>query len=98
MVGTGKKVYKVEKKLSAASTPWEVANAFILFSDVNGNKRISKDSFSFEILTEWTNNKAHMVGTGKKVYKGERNISSDIELRQHFGIYLLQVLTPSPSI
>ena len=33
----------------------------------NGKKRRSKDVFSFEILTDWTNNKAHMESAGKKV-------------------------------
>ena len=39
-----------------------------------------------------------MVGAGKKVYKGEWDIFSAIELRQHFGIYLLQGLAPLPRI
>ena len=39
-----------------------------------------------------------MSGAGKKVYKGEWDIFSAGELRQHFGIYLLQGLAPSPRI
>ena len=39
-----------------------------------------------------------MAGAGKKVYKGEWYILSAIDLRQHFGIYLLQVLASLPSI
>ena len=54
--------------------------------------------FSFKILTEWTNNMAHMSDAGKKVYKGEWYVFSDKELSQHFGIYLLQGLAPSPMI
>ena len=64
----------------------------------NGKKRRSKDEFSFEILTDWTNNKAHMSGAGKKVQKGGWDVFSARELRQHFVIYLLQGLAPSQKI
>ena len=90
--------FKRKYKLSATSMPWEVAYEFTPFSDGNGKKCITKDAFSFELLTEWTTNKAHMAGAGKKVYKGEWVIFSARELRQHFGIYLLQGLAPSPRI
>ena len=59
--------FKRKYKLSATSTPWEVIYAFIPFSDDNGKKCRTKDLFSFEILTGWTNIKAHAVGTDKKV-------------------------------
>ena len=39
-----------------------------------------------------------MEGAGKKVYKGKWDIFSDRELRQNFGVYLLQGLAPSPRI
>ena len=39
-----------------------------------------------------------MAGAGKKVYKGEWDVFSARELRQNFGIYLLQGLAPSPRI
>ena len=54
--------------------------------------------FSFDILNEWTKNKAHVEGAGKKVYKGEWDEFSARELRHHFGIYLLQGLAPLPRI
>ena len=68
--------FKIKYKLSATSMKWEVADAFISFSDGNGKKCRTKDAFSLEILTEWTNNKAHMAGAGKKIYKGEWDIFS----------------------
>ena len=39
-----------------------------------------------------------MEGAGKKVYKGEWDVFSARELKQNFGIYLLQGLAPSPRI
>ena len=69
----------ISYRLSATSTPWEVADNFIPFSDGNVKKRIIKDAFSFKLLTKWTNNKAHMAGGGKKFYKEEWLIFSDRE-------------------
>ena len=88
--------FKRKYKLSATSTPWEVADAFIPFSDGNGKKCRTKDALSFKFLIEWTNNKAHMAGAGGKFYKGDCYVFSARELRQHFGIYLLRGLAPSP--
>ena len=84
--------------MSSTSTPLEVVDDFIPFSDGNGKKFRKNDALSFDLLNEWTNNKAHMAGAGKKVYKGEWDIFSDRELGQHFGIYLLQGLAPLPMI
>ena len=36
-----------------------------------------------------------MTGAGKTVYKGEWYVFFAKELREHFGIYLFQVLAPS---
>ena len=93
-----KTAFKRKYKLSATSTPWEVIDAFTPFSDGNGKKRRSKDAFSFKLLIEWTNNKAHITGAGKKVYNVEWGVFSARESRQHFGIYLLQGLAPLPKI
>ena len=90
--------FKRKYKLSATSTPWKVADDFIPFSDGNSKKHRTKDAFRFELLTEWTNSKAYMVVAGMKFHKGEWDISSARELRQDFGIYLLQGLDPSPRI
>ena len=90
--------FKRKHKLSATSTPWEVTDDFIPLSDGNGKKCRTKDAFSFKLLTEWTNNKAHMAGAGKNFYKGDWDIFSAKESRQHFGIYLLQGLAPLPKI
>ena len=67
--------FKREYNLSTTSTPLEVVDDFIPFSDGNGNKFRIKDAFSFELLTEWTNNKVHMEGAGKKVTR-ESGMSS----------------------
>ena len=90
--------FKIKYKPSATSTPWEVADDFTPFSDGNGKKFRTKYEFSFEILTEWANNKAYMSGAGKKFYKGEWDIFYGRYLRQHFVIDLLQGLAPSPRI
>ena len=79
--------FKRKYKLSATSIPWEVAYDFITLSDGNGKKRRTKDALSFDLLTEWTNKKAHIAGAGKKVYKREWNIFSAIDLSHHFGSY-----------
>ena len=77
-------------KLSDTSTPWEVADDFIPFSDGNGKKHRRNDAFRFELLNGWTNNKVYMAGSGKKFYKQQWDILSAVYLRQNFGIYLLQ--------
>ena len=68
--------YKRKFKLSATSTSWEVTDSFIPFSDGNGKKLRSKYEYSFELLTECTNNKSHMAGSGKNVYKEEWDVLS----------------------
>ena len=39
-----------------------------------------------------------MAGAGKNIYKREWDVFSAREFRQHFGVYLLLGLAPSPMI
>ena len=88
--------FKAKYKLFASSKPWEVVNCFIPFE--SSGKKKGDISFSFDKLCEWTNCKATMAGAGSNVYKGEWKPFTATELRQHFGLYLLQGLSPSPRV
>ena len=70
-------------------------NAFLPFCNDKSIK--DSDSLSFEKMTNWTNTKAQMDGAASTIYL-ELEPFKALELRQHFGLYILQGLAPSPRI
>ena len=93
--GTINTAFRDKHKLSYASKPWEVMNAFLPFRNDKSIK--DSDSLSFEKMTNWTNTKAQMAGASSTIYL-EFEPFKALELRQHFGLYVLQGLAPSPRI
>ena len=87
-------VFLSKHKLTPQSYPWEFANSFIPF---NEDQR-DKNHFSFELLMKWTNIKATLVGAGSTIYKDEYHIFSTKEIQQHFGLYVLHGISPTPRI
>ena len=87
-------VFLSKHKLGPYSYPWEFANAFIPFHQ----DKKDKNHFSFELLMQWTNLKAALAGAGTNIYKGEYHPFSTKEIRQHFGLYVLHGISPTPRI
>ena len=54
-------------------------------------------SFSFELMTKWTNAKAILAGAGSTIYPNWHPFDAK-ELRQHFGLYVLHGLSPTPRV
>jgi len=87
--------FKKKHGLSSKSMPWDFVDAFIPFKE---NKRVSeRDHFSFEKMTRWTNNKAILAGAGSTTYHDFKPFTPQ-EIRQHFGIYVLHGIQPSPRV
>ena len=78
------------------STPDEYAELFLPFRKNNPS---GKEWISFEQIQMWTNLKASLAGAGPggTCYK-EFKPFSVTEIRQYFGLYILQGLNPSPQI
>lgn len=82
--------------ITKKSTPDEYAELFLPFRK---NNSAGKEWLSFEQIQKWTNLKASLAGAGPggTCYK-EFKPFSVTEIRQHFGLYILQGLNPSPQI
>ena len=87
--------FKRKNKLSAVSKPWEIADSVIPYEHA---KRCADNCFSFAQTTEWTNLKATSAGAGSTMYVDDRKPFTVTELRQRFGLYVLQWLAPSPCV
>ena len=89
------KKFKEKHGLSSKSMPWDFVDSFIPFKE---NKRIpERDHFSFEKMTRWTNNKAILSGAGSTTYHDYKLFTAR-KIRQHFGIYVLNGIQPSPRV
>lgn len=82
--------------LDASSHPAEFMELFLPFDTNQKDDRQNKFP-SFATWASWTNTKAIMAGAGDSCYKEFKPFSRH-EIRQHFGLYILQGLSPSPSI
>jgi hypothetical protein len=82
-------------KLSAKSKPWEFAEAFI---PMEHKDKALKHMFSFDQLQQWTNLKASICGAGSTIYKKGYKPFTAKEIRQHFGLYVLNGVSPSPRV
>ena len=63
-----KEYFKQKHKLLSLSKPWEFAESFLPFLQDAKNP---KQTFSFDLLKQWTNTKAQIAGAGEKVYAKE---------------------------
>ena len=92
-------VFIKKHKLSKMSRPHEFADAFIPFKSKYSSYENTAGGFSFLNLTKWTNTKAMNADAGKdgSTYKDFVPFSVR-ELRSHFGLYVLQGLSPSPRV
>ena len=91
LTGSTDTAFKAKHKLHGGSKPWEVADAFIPYRDT----RKKNDTFSFELLARYTNQKASFFGAGSTIYEDEWKEFTAREIRQHFGLYICQGLDPS---
>ena len=66
--GHVKDSFKRKHNLSSSAKPWAFAESFLPYLQ---NKKDPKQSFSFDLLKQWTNLKADLAGAGEKVYKNE---------------------------
>ncbi|OEU12697.1 hypothetical protein FRACYDRAFT_243954 [Fragilariopsis cylindrus CCMP1102] len=92
-------VFIKKHKLTKMSRPHEFADAFIPFKSKYSSYENTAGGFSFLNLTKWTNTKAMNADAGKdgSTYKDFVPFSVR-ELRSHFGLYVLQGLSPSPRV
>ena len=86
---------KVKRKynLSSSSKPWDFAEVFLPFKE---NKK-DDEHFSFQLMTRWTNMKAVQSSAGSMTYKDWKPFT-ERELRQHFGLYVLNGISPTPRV
>ena len=86
--------FKQKYNLTANSKPWQFADVFLPFQ----HKENDENLFSFEKLADWTNAKAIMNGAGNRIYKDEWTPFTPKEIRQHFGLYVMHGLAPTPRV
>ena len=86
--------FKQKYNLTANSKPWQFADVFLPFQ----HKENDENLFSFKKLTDWTNAKAIMNGAGNRIYKDEWTPFTPKEIRQHFGLYVMHGLAPTPRV
>ena len=67
LTGSTDTAFKAKHKLHGGSKPWEVADAFIPYRDT----RKKNNTFSFELLARYTNQKASFFGAGSTIYEDE---------------------------
>jgi len=80
--------------LDGSSHPADFVNLYLPFERNPHDTRQTKFP-SFAMFTTWTNTKALMAGAGDAIYKEHKPFTSE-EMRQHFGLYLLQGISPLP--
>jgi len=95
MKGHVNNTFKQKHGLSSRNFPWDFVDAFIPFKE---DKRVKEaNHFSFEKLTRWTNHKAIIAGAGSTTYLDYKPFTTR-EIRQHFGIYILNGIQLSPRV
>ena len=93
--GRANKKFKKKHELSSNIMPWDFVDAFLPFKE---NTHVREGNhFSFEKITIWTNNKGILSGAGSTTYLDYKPFTSR-ETRQHFGIYVLDGIQPSPRV
>ena len=80
--------------ITPATKPEEYMDILLPFKK---NVVLGKEYISFQQITSWTNLKAELAGAGPDgtCHKDFKRFSVN-EIRQHFGLYVLQGLNPSP--
>ena len=88
--------FLTKNNLSTNSTPADFVAAFLPFKK-NKYSTHRKEKPSFDLFAKWTNAKANLAGAGEggTCYHDWKPFTAR-ELRQHFGLYIFNGLSPSP--
>ena len=91
--------FKTKHKLSKSSRSYEFADTMLPLQSKYSPDGSTARGFSFANLTSWTNTKAILANAGPNGITYRDFVPFDVEeLRSHFGIYVLQGLSPSPRV
>ena len=107
---SGKKLFDTETRTKGCVDPAFIAKQNLshktkpedfvgLFLPFGKNQQGTKEMVSFELLTKWTNLNSTLAGAGKSgTYYIDFVPFSVEEIREHAGLYVFHVLSPSPRI